>query len=103
MTINSHIDTFAGLPVVNFRPTDPLPPDVGAVAWRVDTDYDGGADEFAQRLDGLLAADWVGQIRALVIGQWDDESDAPPPIDRLVAAAAQLTGLRALFLGEMTY
>ena len=103
MTINEHISQFAGLPVVDFDPDKPLPVEPGAAAWRVQTDYEGGAEGFERLLSALLAADWAGQVPALVIGEWGESYDTAAPVERLGAAAAQLTGLRALFLGEMTY
>src|SRR5262245_8147309 len=103
MAIGSHIDTFAGLPVVAFLPEQPPAARPAAAAWRIDTDYEGGAELFNQRLDAFLATDWVGEVRALIIGEWGESYDTGAPIERLVAAAGTLTGLRALFLGEMTY
>jgi hypothetical protein len=103
MTINDHISDFAGLPVIGFDPgVAPVQPASGA-AWRVDTDYDSGTEGFKARLNALLDADWVGEIRALVIGDWGESYENGAPIDRLCAAADRLHGLRALFLGEMTY
>lgn len=101
MTINEHISTFAGLPVRAFDPhTDP-PRDPSRFAWRVDTDYDGAEELFELRLSAFLESAWVGQVRALIIGQWGEAYENPAPVARLVAAADRLTGLRALFLGEM--
>jgi hypothetical protein len=102
MTINERITVFAGLPVVAFDPHEDPPVDPSKVALRIDTDDDGAEDLFELRLNALVDADWAGQVSALVIGMWGEESDAPPPIPQLVAAASKLSGLRALFLGEMT-
>lgn len=101
MTINHHIGTFAGLPVAAY-PAPERPDDASAVAWRIDTDYDG-EEEFAVKLAEFLAEDWLGDVKALIIGQWGSAYDSAPPIEALVAAADKLTGLRALFLGEMTF
>ena len=102
MAISSHIDTFAGLPIRNVGPGD-ADVDPSGVAWRVETDYEDGAAMFDQRLTSLLEAPWAGQIKALVIGEWGESYDTTAPIERLAAAADRLTGLRALFVGEMTY
>ncbi|MBV1856170.1 STM4015 family protein [Catellatospora tritici] len=103
MTINEHISRFAGLPVAAFDPHGDVPADPAAYAWRVDTDYDGGAELFQLRFDGLVNADWAHLVTALVIGEWGEAYDSPAPIEALVAAADRLPALRALFLGEMTY
>jgi hypothetical protein len=98
-----HVSTFAGLPVRDFMPDQDMSGvDPGAVAWRVATDWDRGPDGFDAALAALLDAPWVGQVRALIIGEWGESYERTAPIDRLVAAADRLTGLTALFLGEMT-
>jgi hypothetical protein len=102
VTIYEHVTSFAGLPVVEFDPQVPPPGDPGGVAWRVSTDYDGGKDLFEQRLDALVDAPWAGEVGALVVGEWGESYDSVVPLDRLVAAAARLTSLSAVFLGEMT-
>jgi hypothetical protein len=103
MTISDHITEFAGLPVVDFDIENPPQVDPATVAWRVATDYDLGEEGFTQRLDGLLKADWAGRIAALVIGQWGEPYENEAPIGPLVEAAGTLAGLRALFVGEMTF
>ncbi|MEV4417141.1 STM4015 family protein [Catellatospora sp. NPDC049609] len=102
MTIGSHITTFAGRPVANY------PDDLGkakraGTAWRLeDTDYDDSG-EFRERLAALAAEDWVGDVEALVIGNWGGAYDTAPPMGLLAELLPRFTGLRALFLGEMTY
>lgn len=113
MSFYRHVSTFAGLPVRDFTagpgdasamdsPGDSPNVEPGSVAWRVATDYDGGPDAFDQLLGTLVAAPWAAQVRALVIGDWGETYETDAPIDALVAAADRLTGLTALFLGELT-
>jgi hypothetical protein len=101
MTINSHLSTFAGAPVRKFRVSMEDPDEPSAIAWRLTTNYDGGSSRFTKRFEALVAKPWASEVRALVIGDWGDVNDDGPPIDRLIAAAGRLTGLRALFLGDM--
>src|SRR6185312_11742097 len=103
MTFNGHIESFAGLPVVDFDPgavsevSDPA-----AVAWRVAVEYEDEAEVFLAALDALIGA--VGpSVTALIIGEWGTAYEEPPPIDALVERAGALPNLRALFLGEMTF
>ena len=101
MTIDEHLTQFAGLPVAAFDPQGDAPADPSGFAWRVSTDYDGGKEEFRARLSGLVDSDWAGSVRALVLGEWGESYERAAPIGRLVKAADRLTGLRALFIGEM--
>ncbi len=102
MTINEHITTFAGLPVVAY-PDGERPGDAGSVAWRLeDPEFEGG-DIFLSRLSDFAAEPWAADVTALVIGEWGSAYDSAPPLDYLGAVLPQLTGLRALFLGELTY
>jgi hypothetical protein len=107
MTLNERVTEFAGLPVVEFEletlaGTAALA-DPASVAWRLSSDHDGGRDLFTQRLGALLEQPWAGQVRALVVGEWGQSYDTSFPVDEFVAAAATLTGLTALFVGEMTF
>jgi hypothetical protein len=103
MTINSHVTEFAGLPVVNFDPTRPLDATPGTVAWRLSlTDGPDSDDEFAALTERFLAAVEPAEVRALFVGDWGEAYAEPAPVDLLVRLAPRLTGLRALFVGEMT-
>ncbi len=107
MTINEHVTEFAGLPVVEFEPEKlaetAAVSDPASVAWRLASDYDGGRDLFTQLLGALLEQPWAGQIRALVVGEWGQSYDTAFPVDEFVAAASTLTGLTAIFVGELTF
>ncbi|MDG4831958.1 STM4015 family protein [Solwaraspora sp. WMMD1047] len=103
MTISQSRTEFAGLPVVDFDPAVPAPTPAGAAAWRLSLDYDSTAEEFAGLVESFLAAVDPAQVAALVVGQWGEEYETPAPIELLAGLAPRLTGLRALFLGEMTF
>ncbi|WP_155373439.1 STM4015 family protein [Catellatospora vulcania] len=102
MTIGSHITVFAGRPVAEY-PADLGKASRSGTAWRLeDPDYDN-TGEFLVRLEALAAEDWAGQVGALVIGNWGGAYDSAPPIGRIAAVLPRFTGLKALFLGEMTF
>ncbi|BCL18100.1 STM4015 family protein [Micromonospora sagamiensis] len=104
MTISTNVTTFDGLPVVRFDREAELPADPSMVAWRVEAPrYDSPPEELAAELDALLSRVPADAIRALVVGPWGDAYDRPAPVELLVSLAPRLTGLRALFLGEMTF
>ncbi|MDP9795381.1 hypothetical protein J2S43_003893 [Catenuloplanes nepalensis] len=103
MTINSHVTTFAGLPVVPAG-SDVRPDDPGAVAWRVEIeDYDSAPDEFEAAMEAMLERAGDGGPVALVVGQWGGAYEEPPPIDLFVRLAPRMPGLRSLFLGDLTF
>lgn len=102
MSVHEHRKTFAGLPVEQFRRDDKLPADPSAVAWRLEADdFEASEQEFAEVVEAWLAKVPAESVRALIIGEWGSAYDSPPPIDLLVRLAPRLTGLRALFLGEL--
>ena len=102
MTIGKHITTFAGLPVKKVRATMDPPDDPGGYAWRLTTNYDGGTARFKKRFEALVNAPWATEVTAIVVGDWGEANDGGPPLKKFIEAADRFTGLRALFLGEMT-
>jgi hypothetical protein len=101
MTINDHLNEFAGLPVAAY-PDAKDQHEPADVAWRIDDpDYEGG-DIFKERLAALRAEPWADQVVALVLGSWGSTYDSAPPIDALADAAHRFTALRAVFLGDIT-
>ncbi|WP_416905026.1 STM4015 family protein [Micromonospora echinospora] len=104
MTISTHVTTFDGLPIVRFSREGELPADPSAVAWRVEApDYDSAPEDLAAELDALLSRVPADAVRALVVGRWGSAYETAAPVELLVSLAPRLTGLRALFLGEMTF
>ncbi|WP_433385345.1 STM4015 family protein [Micromonospora sp. KLBMP9576] len=102
--ISSHVSSFVGLPVVAFAPGMTLPDDPSAVAWRLDVDdFDAGPEEFANLLRALREQVPANAVRALVIGEWGESYERALPVEALVEAAGDWTGLRAVFLADLTY
>ena len=100
---DSLIEQFGGSNVVEFN--DAADWQGAAVAYRLREDYE---DETSlnDRLDRLVQQPNAGQIRSLIIGAWSgvcEGDDASEVIKKLVAVAPKLTGLRSLFIGELTY
>lgn len=102
-----HLETLMGLPVFTLPAeedggTGQLP-EPEAVAWRLDCGWEA---QFPEVWEAFLAAVPSERVRALVIGPWwgDHEySGAKPAVDRIVADRDRFPGLRALFLGDVTY
>ncbi|MER7419908.1 STM4015 family protein [Micromonospora peucetia] len=102
--ISSHVSSFVGLPVVPFTPGMTLPDDPSAVAWRLEVeDHDAAPEELADLVAALREQVPADAVRALVIGEWGESYDRALPVEPLVEAAGEWTGLRGVFLGDLTY
>ncbi|MEV5972343.1 STM4015 family protein [Streptomyces sp. NPDC051921] len=109
MTIGVHLQEFHGLPVFEF----PAPgaaaelPDAAAVAWRLSAPtYADPEDEQWQPLfERFLATVDTARVRAVVVGGWDEpyETSSAGIVTALMGANDRLTGLEAVFLGDMTF
>jgi hypothetical protein len=105
VTINSNLETFAGLRVRDFAPDDGGAPGPEPVAWRLRLGY-GDDRSFDELFEQFLAAVPPERVEALVVGTWAAEmydATAVVVVRRLCADAARLSGLRSLFLGDITY
>jgi hypothetical protein len=102
VTINDHLTTFAGLPVVAWDHEE-SPPDPAAVAWRLDVEIVEVEEmKFAEIFEQLLERTGDAGPTALIVGNWGEAFERPFPVDLFVRNSARLGGLRALFIGEMT-
>ncbi|MEU6077233.1 STM4015 family protein [Micromonospora sp. NPDC047074] len=81
-----------------------LPDDPSAVAWRLEVeDFDADPEEFAGLVTAMREQVPADAVRALVIGEWGEAYERPLPVEALVEAAGEWTGLRAVFLADLTY
>ncbi|WP_432120011.1 STM4015 family protein [Streptomyces sp. bgisy032] len=101
-----HLQELLGLPAFDF----PAPgerrdlPEAGAVAWRLAVDpYETQAEKFGDMWDRFLGSVDCAGVRAIVVGQWGEayEEDSSDIVRRLVDARDRLTGLRAVFIGDL--
>ncbi|MFE9973156.1 STM4015 family protein [Streptomyces hirsutus] len=104
----SHLEKFHGLPVLTFpqaSSADPLPADPASVAWRMQCGMytgDEASDDYWNRFTETVPLE---QVRALVIGSAWYGSDGWPDdaVEKLVGLSSRLTGLEALFLGDLEF
>jgi predicted DNA-binding WGR domain protein len=111
-----HFDRFLNYKVTGFDPESdgeggdddelrsfPKLRDLDKRAFRVGISYDNTGSEFDERLTALLADERVGQLRALVLGQWFDEvcDDPPDFIEQIAAAGKKLASLKGIFAGDV--
>ncbi|MFI9330919.1 STM4015 family protein [Kitasatospora sp. NPDC052868] len=105
MTVDTHIDTFHGLPVLDFvqavEKGGPLP-DAAAVAWKIGLEYES-PQTFTECWQQFLDAVDTSRVSAVVVGLWSpDEPDSfAEPLQAIVGAAGRLPALRALFVGDI--
>ncbi|MFD3481535.1 STM4015 family protein [Streptomyces sp. NPDC058665] len=98
-----HVERFHGLPAYNFPPyADPADlPSADEVAWRLDREpyenEESGEDcwkRFTESVD-------LAKVRAIIFGQPWYDGDGGMGDDDLIDLAPRLTGLEALFLGDL--
>jgi len=105
MTIEEHVTTFAGIPVIEYAPDKGIQSG-GGVAYRLRVDwedYDAGRT-LSDLLPQFLADPAVGSVAGLIIGDWGgtaEGNDSAAIVEALVAARDTLSSLTALFIGEM--
>jgi len=106
MTVNDTQDHYFGKPVVEFRMGDTIadPASVRTTVYRLAQDYDS-AESQRELLDAFLGQVETSAIDALIIGAWSEAHDESPQgyLDGLIERRAELSALRALFVGDMTY
>ncbi|TKK89343.1 leucine-rich repeat domain-containing protein [Herbidospora galbida] len=100
-------ETYAGLDVAVFPPDDDDEelPAAGAVAWRIaEPDaYDAEEGAFAGTLQVFLDQVATEEVRALVIGCWEQayDTDSSAIVNLLAENAKRFPALRAIFLGAI--
>ncbi|BEL02880.1 STM4015 family protein [Actinoplanes sichuanensis] len=103
MGIYEHVDEFAGLPVVAADDEEATVADAAAVAWRISMEeFEAPPEEFEAAFEQLLQRTGPAGPTALIVGEWGSAYDTPFPYQLLIDNAARLSGLRALFIGELT-
>ncbi|MET8825069.1 STM4015 family protein [Streptomyces sp. NPDC004610] len=107
MSYVEHLSELYGLPVFDFPDLkeEKALPEAGAVAWRlaVDPYGDSSDEEFGDRWERFLDTVDPAGVRAIVVGPWGEvyDHDSSDVVRRLVDAHEELTGLRAVFLGDL--
>ncbi len=102
MTIDSYTTTLRGKRVVDFKMGDKAGDT--DVVYRLCQEYDCEETQ-SELLDHFLSQIDPAKLEALVIGPWSEAYDEGPQgyLDSLVERQPQLTGLKALFVGDMTF
>ncbi|MFH8342509.1 STM4015 family protein [Streptomyces sp. AM6-12] len=100
-----HLKELHGLLAFEFE-TEPKRelPEAGAVAWRVSADPYGDSDEdFEELWDRFLETVDPAGIRAIIVGPWGEayDNDSGLVVNCLVKDRERLTGLRAVFIGDL--
>ncbi|SDS48552.1 STM4015 family protein [Actinoplanes derwentensis] len=101
VTIYHFLTEFAGLPVVAWDDDD-LPAEPTAVAWRIEMEFEADEADLRTAFERVLERTGPAGPTALIFGDWGDAYDDAFPFELLIDNAARLTGLRSLFLGEMS-
>jgi len=114
MTISEHKTSFAGHPIVEWEPGDPIEDPTGT-NYRIASGFN--FDESRQRtskpkttwmgrFEAFIATPQAPQVYGLVVGPWDLDSIAEssaPVIQAIAHAHDRVPNLRALFIGDIIY
>ena len=101
-----HLQELHGLPAFDF----PKPsahrelPKADAVAWRLDVDpYHNAEETFGELWDRFIDSVDPAGVQAIIVGPWGEvyDNDSSDIVRRLVDARDRLTGLRAVFIGDL--
>ncbi|WP_329138984.1 STM4015 family protein [Streptomyces sp. NBC_01476] len=108
MTDIEHLKELHGLPAFEFpAPGEAMPelPAPDTVAWRLALDPYGDTSDpdFAGCWERFAAVVDLTGVRALIIGPWGEvyDNDSGDVVEQLVAARDRLTGLQAVFIGDL--
>jgi hypothetical protein len=101
--VGSHVQTFLNKPVQDFLPPTTIDPE--KYVYRLRIDYDDEGVTITDLLEALVRDPQAGNIQELIIGQFNAEvsESSFEVIDKLVALKNDLKGLKALFIGDITY
>ncbi|KOG28978.1 MULTISPECIES: STM4015 family protein [Streptomyces] len=108
MTVGHYLQEFHGLPVFDFPAEDARVelPEADRVAWRISapTYSDPGDELWGPQFERFLKTVDARRVRALVVGGWDEayETSSADIVTALIGANNRLTGLAAVFIGDMT-
>ncbi|MFF5405228.1 STM4015 family protein [Streptomyces misionensis] len=106
MSYVEHLKELHGLPAFDFPDPEEKRelPGAGEVAWRLAVDPYGDSDEtFEELWERFLGSVDPAGVRAIVVGPWGEvyDGDSGEVVDLLVRARDRLTGLRAVFIGDL--
>ncbi len=105
MVNGTHVTSFANRNVETFNPEVGISDPVGT-AYVLRVEWDEINVDITKNLELLLQDPQANQLEALVIGPWTQEMyecSSSIVVNALVAAKDQLTSLKAVFLGDITY
>jgi hypothetical protein len=107
MTISEHAETFAGLPIQEYERDGGLKaPQLHAWLLTLGDDYYDAPEPLSGLIERFAAEKGADRVQAIVIGTFEEMAEkggSDQTVKALVAAAARLTSLKALFFGDITY
>jgi hypothetical protein len=101
--VGEHLQTFLNKPVQDFLPPTLIDPE--KYVYRLRIDYDDEGVTITDLLEAFVRDPRAGHVKELIIGQFNTEVSESTfeVVDKLVALKNELKGLKALFIGDITY
>jgi hypothetical protein len=101
--VSEHVQTFLNKPVQDYLPPTTIDPE--KFVYRLRVDYDDEGVTISDLLEAFVRDPQAAQVKELIIGQFNLESSESSfeVIDKMVALKEHFKGLKALFIGDITY
>jgi hypothetical protein len=103
MAVSTNLQTFLNKPVQDYLPPTLIEPD--KYVYRLRLSYDDEGVTISDLLEAFVRDPQVANVKELIIGQFTLESSDSSfeVVDKMVALKDNFKGLKALFIGDITY
>jgi hypothetical protein len=101
--VSEHLQTFLNKPVQDYLPPTTIDPE--KFVYRLRVDYEDEGVTISDLLEAFVRDPQAGKVTALIIGRYNPEISESTfeTVDKLVSLKDSLQGLKALFIGDITY
>jgi len=101
--VSERLQTFLNKPVQDFQPPTLIDPE--KFVYRLRVDYEDEGVTISDLLEAFVRDPQCASVKELIIGQFnvDSSESSFEVVDKLIALKENFKGLKALFIGDITY
>lgn len=101
--VSAHLQTFLNKPVQDYLPPTTIDPE--KFVYRLRVTYEDEGVTISDLLEAFVRDPQAGKVTELIIGQFNAEvsESSFEVVDKLIALKESFQGLKALFIGDITY